>query len=272
MGTLVIMGGHAVDDEARATGGVDVSSPMYRAGALRHLSSPDQLDTEVRLVRPAGWIALGAVGLVLITFIVWCFVGTVKTTFPAAGVLATQYGTVNSVSPDAGDVSEVFVAPGDEVSAGDPVATVASADGSVTVEAAAAGTGVELLAYPGDAVEAGPTIVTIQPDDEDLRVYAFVPVAGSQPIKPGMPVQISVTTVPSEGYGLLLGTGTRGGTHPRPRAGVGALLNNDEIADIVVSGAPVFQIEVALTPSDTPTRYAWTTGEGPPEPLTAGTD
>ena len=97
---------------------------MYRAGALKHLSSPEQLDTEVRLVRPAGWIALGAVVLVLITFIVWCFVGTVKTTFPAAGVLATQYGTVNSVSPDAGQVSEVFVAAGDEVSAGDRVVAI----------------------------------------------------------------------------------------------------------------------------------------------------
>lgn len=244
---------------------------MYRAGALKHLSSPEQLDTEVRLVRPAGWIALGAVGLALITFIVWCFVGTVKTTFPAAGVLATQYGTVNSVTPDAGQLSEVFVAAGDEVSAGDRVATVETAEGSVTVEAAAGGTIVELLAHPSDAVEAGATIVSIQPDDEDLRVYAFIAVAANQPIKPGMPVQISVTTVPSEEYGLLLGTVTRVGTHPVTRAGVGALLNNDEITNIVVSGPPVIQIEVALTPADTPTRYAWTSGDGPPEPLAAGT-
>ena len=244
---------------------------MYRAGAVGHLSSPEQLDTEVRLVRPGGWVALGAVGLVLVAFIVWCFLGTVKTTFPAAGVLATQYGTVNSVSPDAGHVSEVFVAQGDEVSAGDPVATVATADGNIAVEAAEDGTVVELLAYPSDAVEAGATIASIQPDDEDLRVYAFVPVDWSQPIKPGMPVQISVTTVPSEEYGLLLGTVSGVGTHPVTRAGVGALLNNDEITNIVVAGVPVFQIEVSLTASDTPTGYAWTSGEGPPEPLTAGT-
>jgi pyruvate/2-oxoglutarate dehydrogenase complex dihydrolipoamide acyltransferase (E2) component len=245
---------------------------MYRAGAVGHLSSPEQLDTEVRLVRPAGWIALGAVGLVLIAFIVWCFVGTVKTTFPAAGVLSTQYGTVNSVAPDVGTVAEVFVTQGEEVASGDPVATVQTAEGNVTVKAAADGTVVEMLAYPSDAVEAGGTIATIQPDDESLRCYAFVPVDSSQPIKPGMPVQISLTTVPSEEYGLLLGTVTRVGTHPATRAGVGALLNNDEITDIVVSGAPVFQIEVALTPSETtPTGYAWTSGDGPPEPLAAGT-
>ncbi|MET0673337.1 MAG: HlyD family efflux transporter periplasmic adaptor subunit, partial [Microbacterium pygmaeum] len=181
------------------------------------------------------------------------------------------YGTVNSVSPDAGFVAEVFVAPGDDVSAGDPVATVSTAEGSVTVEAAADGAVVEMLAYPSDAVGAGATIVSIQPDDEDLRVYAFIPVAASQPVKPGMPVQISVTTVPSEEYGLLRGTVSRVGTHPVTRAGVLALLNNEEITNIVVSGVPVFQIELALTEGDTPTGYAWTTADGPPEPLAAGT-
>lgn len=244
---------------------------MYRAGAVGNLSSPEQLDTEVRLVRPAGWIALGAVVLVLVAFIVWCFVGTVTTTFPAAGVLATQYGTVNSVSPDAGTVSEVFVSAGEEVAEGDRIATVATEDGRVTVDAAAGGTIVELLAYPSDPVEAGATVASIQPDDDDMRVYAFVPIDGTQPIKPGMPVQISVTTVPSEEYGLLRGTVSRVGTHPVTRAGVFALLNNDEITNIIVSGAPVVQVEVALTEADTPTGYAWTAGEGPPEELAAGT-
>jgi pyruvate/2-oxoglutarate dehydrogenase complex dihydrolipoamide acyltransferase (E2) component len=244
---------------------------MYRAGAVGNLSSPEQLDTEVRLVRPAGWIALGAVVLVLVAFVVWCFVGTVTTTFPAAGVLATQYGTVNSITPDAGSISEVFVSAGEDVSEGDPVAEVSTQDGTVTVDAAASGTIVELLAYPSDAVEAGATVASIQPDDEDLRVYAFVPVDGTQPIKAGMPVQISVTTVPSEEYGLLLGTVSRVGSHPVTRAGVFALLNNEEITNLVVSGAPVFQVEVALTEGDTPTGYAWTAGQGPPEELAAGT-
>ncbi|AZS37518.1 hypothetical protein CVS47_02155 [Microbacterium lemovicicum] len=248
-----------------------MSTPMFRAGAERHLSSPEQLDTEVRLVRPAGWIALGAVILVLAAFIAWCFVGTVTTTFPAAGVLATQYGTVNSVSPQDGSVSEVFVSAGEEVSQGDPIATVSTGSGSRTVDAEASGTVVELLAYPSDPVTAGATVATIQPADEDLRVYAFVPVDGTQPIKPGMPVQISVTTVPSEEYGLLRGTVTRVGTHPVTRAGVLALLNNEEITNIVVSGVPVFQIEVALTEADTATGYSWTTATGPQEPLSAGT-
>ncbi|PVE94777.1 hypothetical protein DC434_12575 [Microbacterium sp. TPD7012] len=247
-----------------------VSSPVYRASAMAHLSSPEQLDTEVRLVRPAGWLALAAVGLVLVAFIVWCFLGTVLTTMPAAGVLATQYGSSNSLSPEEGVVAEMLVSPGDQVSRGEPVAVVETPSGEVEIPASASGEVVEVLAYPTDAVAAGGTLVSIQPEDE-LRSFVYIPVAGSQPIKPGMSVQIAVTTVAPEDYGLLLGTVTRVGSHPATRAGVGALLNNDDITSIVVGGAPVFQVEVALTPADTPSGYAWTSGQGPDEQLSAGT-
>lgn len=246
---------------------------LFRSRAVAHLSSPEQLDTVVRVTRPRSWIALAAVGIVLISFVVWCFVGSVQTTFPGAGVLLTPYGTFNSVTPQTGQVASVLVAQGDEVRAGQALATVETADfGTVTVTAPSTGSVVEMLAYPSDHVEAGATVVRIQPEGEDLRCFIYVPVSGRQPIVPGMPVQIDVTTVPSEQYGLLLGTVMKVGTHPATREGVDALLNNPDVTDIVISGNPVIQIEVALTPaSTTPTGYAWTSAQGPPEPLTAGT-
>lgn len=247
-----------------------MSAPSYRANAMGQLSSPEQLDTEVRLVRPSGWVALGAVGLVLAVFVAWCFLGTVRTTMPAAGVLTTQYGSSNSIAPDEGVIAEVLVSSGEQVTRGEAVAVLETASGTVTIPASASGQVVEVLAYPTDAVTSGATVISIQPEDE-LRSYVFIPVASRQPITPGMAVQIAVTTVAPEDYGLLLGTVTRVGSHPATRAGVGALLNNDDITNIVVGGAPVFQIEVELTRADTPSGYAWTSGEGPAEQLSAGT-
>lgn len=250
-----------------------VSPTLFRPNAVAHLSSPEQLDTVVRVTRPRSWIALAAVGVVLVSFVIWCFVGTVQTTFPGAGVLLTQYGSFNSVTPQTGQVTSVLVAQGDAVREGQSLATVETEDAeTVTVTAPTAGSVVEMLAYPSDHVEAGATVVRIQPADEDLHCFIYVPISGRQPIKPGMQVQIDVTTVPSEQYGLLLGTVEKVGSHPATREGVDALLNNSDVTEIVVSGSPVVQIEVTLTPSSTtPTGYAWTSSQGPPEPLTAGT-
>ncbi len=247
--------------------------PAFRASALTHLSSPEQLDTLVRVTRPRGWIALAAVGLVLAAAIVWSLVGTVQTTFTGPGVLLTPFGTTDGVAADDGRITRLLVSQGDAVAAGDELATVATASGeSQPVIAPRSGEVVELLAFPDDHVDAGAPVVTIQPDDEDLRVFMYVPIDGIQPVKPGMPVQISVTTEPPELYGLLRGTVTRVGSFPATRAGVNALLNNPDIASIVVSGGPVVQVEVTLEPSpDTPSGYAWTSGVGPPTRLSAGT-
>lgn len=247
--------------------------PVFRASALAHLSSPEQLDTAVRVTRPRGWMALCAVGLILVAAVVWSLLGTVQTTFQGAGVLLTQFGTLNSAAPQAGQVTATFVAQGDAVTSGERLATLETEDGrEVPVLALSSGHVVEMLAYPSDHLAAGSPVATIQPDDQELHCFIYVPVSGRQPIKAGMQVQVSVTTVPSEQYGLLLGTVERVASFPATRAGVNALLNNPDITAIVVGGVPVFQVEVALQRSPTtPSGFTWTSGAGPPMGLSAGT-
>ena len=257
---------------ARQTGPVTTTA-RYRPSAVAHLSDPEQLDTAVRITRPRGWIALSAVGLVLAAFVAWCLLGSVQTTFPGAGVLLTPGGTGYAVSIEGGQIDELRVTVGQEVREGEVVATVRTAAGRVSdLEAPTSGRVSELLAYPTDAVAPGAAVVTIQRTDEQLRAFIWVAVDASQPIRPGMPVQISVTTAPSEEFGLLRGTVRTVGAQPATRAGVDALLNNDDLTTTVVgSGAPVFQIEVELDAASTPTGYAWTSGGGPRETLTSGT-
>lgn len=226
----------------------------------------------MRLVRPAGWAALAGMCLVLAAFVVWCFLGSVQTTFTGAGVLVSEDGVSEVLANETGQLTHVFAQQGDEVVPGERVATIETGTGTSTVIAHSSGRVLELLAYPGHKVDKASVIATIQPQGQELRCVLFVPVSTRQPIKPGMPAQISVTTAPSEQYGLLLGRVTRVGTHPATRAGVKALLGNDDIAAIVVGGAPVVQIEVALTPNaGTATGYTWSTSNGPPETLAPGT-
>ncbi|GAB3805380.1 HlyD family efflux transporter periplasmic adaptor subunit [Humibacter antri] len=249
-----------------------MAATPFRANALAGLSSPEQLDTAVRVTRPRAWVSLAAIGLLLVAFIAWALFGTFQSTFPAAGILLTSFGTSNTVAIHAGHITRLLVTQGDAVTAGAPVAELRTATGATeTVRATQDGHVTEILAYPGDQVAVGAPIVTLQPSGEPMDAYLFVPVASSQPIKPGMPVQLSVTTVPSEQYGLLLGTVAKVGSYPVTRAGVNALLNNPDLTSQVIGGNPVIQIEVALTrSSSSPSGYAWTSGDGPPTQITAG--
>lgn len=250
-----------------------MATAKFRANAMAHLSSPEQLDGLVRVTRPRSWVVLGAVGLVLVAFVAWTLFGTTRTTFPGPGVLLTQYGTFNSVTPQAGQVTRVLVSAGDEVRAGQGLATLQTDGGKgLTIKALTDGRIEEMLAYPSDQLKVGSPIATIQPRDQELHAFVYVPVTGRQPIKKGMTVQLSVTTVPAEEYGLLLGTVEKVGSFPVTRAGVDALLNNPDIASLVIAAGPVIQVEVKLRASSaTPSGLSWTSGSGPPEPLSAGT-
>ena len=50
---------------------------VFRQKNLDRLSDPDQLDDYIRVVSPAAWMVLGAIVLVIITFVAWTLLGEV---------------------------------------------------------------------------------------------------------------------------------------------------------------------------------------------------
>lgn len=60
----------------------------YRQSALDRLSSPEQLDQLLVATRPQGWLALGALLLLLASALVWASYGTVTTRITAEGIVS----------------------------------------------------------------------------------------------------------------------------------------------------------------------------------------
>ena len=132
---------------------------LFRQDALERLSSPEQLDTLMRVVNPRRWIALVAIGAVLAGAIVWSFVGRLDSTLKSTCMIIPRGGTYNVVTTTAGTVYDVLVKRGDHVNEGQPVAIVQKADGAkAPVEAPFSGTVVELLSTFGDYVPVGTQI------------------------------------------------------------------------------------------------------------------
>jgi HlyD family secretion protein len=100
-----------------------MSDHLMRKKAVERLSSPEQLDTAMRVISPAGWIALAACAAIIVAAIIWGFVGLIPEKVDGTGILL-KGETVRTVqTPAAGRVLELKVREGDLLVADQIIAT-----------------------------------------------------------------------------------------------------------------------------------------------------
>lgn len=97
---------------------------IFRKVALERLSSPEQLDQLMQVTDPRGWIALGALGLLLVAALAWGVAGSIPTTAGGEGILLRQGGVVELEALGGGQVEEILVAVGGTVERGQTVARI----------------------------------------------------------------------------------------------------------------------------------------------------
>jgi HlyD family secretion protein len=104
-----------------------VSDPtkLFRKVALERLSSPEQLDVVMEITPPRAWIALSAVGVLLVTVTVWGIFGSIPEKVTAQGILLRRGGVTDVPAPASGQVAEIAVVEGQEVAQGDLLVRIA---------------------------------------------------------------------------------------------------------------------------------------------------
>lgn len=94
-------------------------SDIFRQDAVRKLRDPQQLDTAIRLTSTSGWIALASIGVIIVTAIVWVFVGSLPFRANGLGVLLETDSEIFPVPATiSGRVEQVTIAVGDTVKEG----------------------------------------------------------------------------------------------------------------------------------------------------------
>lgn len=97
---------------------------IFRKVALERLSSPEQLDQLLQVTNPRGWLALGALGALLLASLAWAVFGSIPTEAGGEGILLRQGGVTSLVAAEQGQVEEVLVSVGDVIEKGQVVARV----------------------------------------------------------------------------------------------------------------------------------------------------
>jgi HlyD family secretion protein len=97
---------------------------IFRKVALERLSSPEQLDTLMHLTSSRGWLALLALGGLIVSAIIWGFLGSIPEKVYGQGMLLKTSGIFNVVTSSAGPVTAINVEVGDSIVSGQVVAWI----------------------------------------------------------------------------------------------------------------------------------------------------
>ena len=107
----------------------DPNSKLFRKIALNRLSSPEQLDTLMRVVTPKAWIALTPLILLIIGGTVWGWFGSLPDKILATKcVLINSIGLADVSSESAGRITDFMVKVGQRIEKGTEIARIAQPD------------------------------------------------------------------------------------------------------------------------------------------------
>ena len=91
-------------------------SDIFRTDAVQKLRDPQQLDTSIKLTSTSGWVALVAIAVMIATFMVWAFVGSLPYRANGLGVLLVNDSELFTLSaPITGRIGAIEISVGDEV-------------------------------------------------------------------------------------------------------------------------------------------------------------
>ena len=133
---------------------------------------------------------------------------------------------------------------------------------------------VEIKVNPGDVLTPGAALATLAPLDltQNLQALMYVPPADGKRIAPGMVAEIAPTTVEREVFGHILGEVVSVAPLPATPEGMRRVLQNDQLVEqLSLGGAPI-EVRLSLTRDPaTATGFAWSSSEGPTSGVNAGT-
>ncbi|WP_353217791.1 NHLP bacteriocin system secretion protein [Sandarakinorhabdus sp.] len=102
-----------------------MTETIFRQSALDRMASPERLDAPLKLVGRPSWLLLGAFAFAIVAGLIWAIATTAPVKVLARGLIIDRTGLAEITAADAGRIERLLVAPGDTVTAGQKIATLA---------------------------------------------------------------------------------------------------------------------------------------------------
>jgi multidrug efflux pump subunit AcrA (membrane-fusion protein) len=248
---------------------------QFRQQALAKLQSPEELDLPVRFARPQGWLALSVTVIVMAAASVWAVTGSVASTVSASAILTHGQGSYILQSPVAGQVTAVLAKEGQQLPADSPVLKVRTSQGDSVVRSVAAGRVTALAATIGQIIRTGANVAAVEKvahTKDPLYATVYVPAENAASIPAHAAVDLTVSSVPTQEYGVLRGHVKSVDRSAQSAQQISAFLGDSQLGEqFTKDGRPVAVLVKLDKASGTKSGYKWSSKDGPPFTLTSMT-
>lgn len=281
---------------------------LFRKTALDTMATPEQLDKQVKIMRPSTWIIYTAMAAALITAVIWSFTYRITNGVNINGVIFTNHNIISSTADRSCIVTDVLVSDGDYVDIGDIIAVVSNNElldkidayrcelallesGSeeyinlekgidelvdtyiaTTVIKSSSSGYIQSVKPCGSAVEAGDTISSIMPDSGYNEVVAYVPMQTANALSLGMTAQVSPSYAAREEYGYMTGIITSISDTPVSEENIISKMGTISFVENILPEGSFVEIRIRLDlDDDSANSYKWSNSKGEKLPVKLGT-
>ncbi|WP_053851087.1 HlyD family efflux transporter periplasmic adaptor subunit [Streptomyces sp. NRRL B-24085] len=248
---------------------------QFRQQALAKLQSPEELDLPVRFARPQGWLVMSVTVVVMAAASVWAVTGSVASTVSAPAILTHGQGSYVLQSPVAGQVTQMIAKEGRRLPADSPVLKVRTAQGDTVVRTVAAGRVTALAATIGQIISTGANVAAVEKvahASDPLYATVYVPAENAASIPDHAAVDLTVSSVPTQEYGVLRGHVKSVDRSAQSAQQIAAFLGDSQLGEqFTKDGRPVAVLVQLDKSGSTRSGYRWSSADGPPFALTSMT-
>ncbi|MCX4854752.1 HlyD family efflux transporter periplasmic adaptor subunit [Streptomyces canus] len=248
---------------------------QFRQQALAKLQSPEELDLPVRFARPQGWLVMSVTVVVMAAASVWAVTGSVASTVSAPAILTHGQGSYILQSPVAGQVTQVIAKEGTQLPANSPVLKVRTSEGDTVVRTVAAGRLTALAATIGQIISTGANVAAVEKvahASDPMYATVYVPAENAASIPENAAVDLTVSSVPTQEYGVLRGHVKSVDRSAQSAQQIAAFLGDSQLGEqFTKDGRPVAVLVRLDKSKSTKSGYRWSSADGPPFTLTSMT-
>ena len=282
---------------------------LFRKSAMDTMATPEQLDKQVKIIRPSIWLISIIFLIGMLTFIVWSFTYHITNGVNMQGVIFTNQNIVQLKSSRNCRITDVLVSKGEFVNIGDIIAVTSNEEAlekiseqrnmlellgtetpeymenaeklqraidtyiaSTVVKSNTSGY-IQSVNTNGTALEVGETIVSIMQDTGYNEVVAYVPLQAAQKLSIGMEAQISPSYAPREEYGYMTGVVTSISEFPITEEDILEKMGTLSYVRNILPQISYVEVKIKLNlDSDSANTYQWSNEKGQMLSVELGTE